>query len=61
MGLSLGILSVHDGCSEPLERILRQRFGKDVSWHEVGRLEADCDDVALVQIAHIRRPALEVL
>ena len=29
--------------------------------HKVRRLEANCDDVALVEIAHIRRPALEVL
>ena len=58
---SLGGLSVHDGTTEPLERILRQGFGEDISRHEVSRLEPNGDDVPLlIQVAYVRCPALEV-
>ena len=47
---SLGGLSVHDGTTEPLERILRQGFGEDICRHEVSRLEPNGDDVPLIQV-----------
>ena len=43
------------------ESIERQRLGEDVGRHVVRVHVLDADDVPLVEVAHIGRPALEVL
>ena len=43
------------------ESVERERLREDVSGHLVGADVLDANDVPLVEVAHVRRPALEVL